>query len=193
MKVIGITGGIGAGKSTVCAEFEKYGVFVVDADKISRQVTAKNGAAYGEIADYFGKSVIMENGEINRKKLAEIVFSDSNELEMLNRITHKHIFSEMRKAIDLSESDIILLDVPLLFSSDFDIECDLKIAVIADLESRINRVMKRDNTDRESVISRIKVQLSDDEFKRCADLCIYNDSSEEMQKQVKNIIESVRS
>ena len=121
MKIIGITGGIGAGKSTVCEEFKKYGACIIDADKISHQVTAKNGSAYAEIVENFGTDVLKSDGEIDREKLAGIVFSDQNELEKLNYITHKHIFEKMREEIASSDSELIILDVPLLFSADFEL------------------------------------------------------------------------
>ncbi len=192
MIIIGITGGIGAGKSTVCEEFRKYGAFIIDADKISRQVTAKNGLAYREIINYFGETIIKSDGEIDRKKLACIVFSDNKKLEVLNQITHKHIFDKMREQIASSDNELIILDVPLLFSADFDIKCDFKIAVTADLKERIKRVMARDNASEEDVLKRINAQLSDEEMKKRADMWIENDSYENMKNQVRVIIERLR-
>lgn len=192
MKIIGITGGIGAGKSTVCAEFEKYGAFIVDADKISHQVTEKNGTAYQEIVEYFGESILKSNKEIDRKKLAGVVFSDKGKLEKLNEITHKHIFDKMKEQISLSNNELIILDVPLLFSADFDIKCDFKIAVLANLKDRIKRVMERDNVIEEDVLKRISVQLSDEEMKKIADICIENDTYENMKNQVRSIVDIIR-
>lgn len=192
MKIIGITGGIGAGKSTVCEEFKKYGAYIIDADKISHQVTAKNGSAYAEIVDCFGSVILKHDGEIDRKKLAGIVFSDKNKLEKLNYITHKHIFKKMREQIALSDSQLIILDVPLLFSSDFDIKCDYKIAIIANLQERIKRVMYRDGISRADVLKRINAQLSDEELKKKADMCIENNSFENMRNQVSLIVEKIK-
>lgn len=192
MKIIGITGGIGSGKSTVSREFESYGAEIIDADAISRSITLKNGLAYREIVDFFGTDIICSSGEIDRKKLAGIVFSDSEKLEVLNNITHKYIFEEMENRISASKNDLVILDVPLLFSSDFKIECDIKIVVVADLENRINRVIQRDNTDRISVENRINSQLSDEEMKKLADIVIENDSLDDMKVQVKKIVEMLR-
>ena len=192
MKIIGITGGIGAGKSTVCEEFKKYGACIIDADKISHQVTAKNGSAYAEIVENFGTDVLKSDGEIDRKKLAGIVFSDQNELEKLNYITHKHIFEKMREEITSSDRELIILDVPLLFSADFDIKCDYKIAVVANLQERIKRVMFRDGISRDDVLKRIDAQLSDEEMREKADMCIENDSFENMRNQVSLIVDKIK-
>ena len=192
MKMIGITGGIGAGKSTVSAEFKKLGAKVVDADAISRQVTTKEGLAYKEIVQHFGESILFENGEINRKALAEIVFSDKNKLATLNEITHKHIFTKMQEEIDISTEEIVVLDVPLLFSDDFKIPCDIKIAVVADEDIRIDRVMKRDGMTYEEVEKRIKNQITNEEYMNLADIYIWNNDLEETQKQVREIYESAR-
>lgn len=192
MKIIGITGGIGSGKSTVSLEFESYGAEIIDADAISRSITLKKGLAYREIVEFFGEDIICNSGEIDRKKLAGIVFSDAEKLEVLNNITHKYIFEEMENRISSSKNDLVILDVPLLFSPDFKIECDIKIVVVADLENRINRVIKRDNTDRISVENRINSQLSDEEMKKLADIVIENDSLDDMKKQVKKIVEMLR-
>ncbi len=192
MKIIGITGGIGAGKSTVSAEFKKLGAKVIDADAISRQITTKEGTAYGEIVDYFGESILLKNGEINRKALAEIVFSDKAKLNALNEITHKHIFNKMQEEINASSEEIIVLDVPLLFSDDFKIPCDIKIAVLAEDNLRIERAMKRDGMTCEEVARRIKNQMTNEEYIGLADIYIWNNGLEETRKHVREIYESVR-
>lgn len=191
MKIIGVTGGIGAGKSTVCKEFERLGATVIDADKIAREVLLQNGGAYGETVEFFGKDILFENGDINRKKLAQLVFSDKDKLEMLNKITHKYIFEEMNKQINSAKSQVVVLDVPLLFSSDFPIFCDLKVAVLADKIIRIDRVMKRDNATAKEVKERIKNQISDDKYREMADICIINNDLDETKQQIKEIYESV--
>ena len=174
MKIIGITGGTGAGKSAVSAELEKLGAKVIDADRISRQVTAKDGLAFSEIIESFGKCVLAENGEIDRKKLGSIVFSDNEKLALLEKITHKHIFDEMKRQLDGCLADIAVLDVPLLFSSEFPFACDVTVAVVADVEIRVSRIMKRDNITRDAALLRIKNQLTDDELIRLSDVCFEN-------------------
>ncbi|MBQ2890555.1 MAG: dephospho-CoA kinase [Clostridia bacterium] len=192
MKIIGITGGIGAGKSTVSAEFKELGAKVIDADAISRSITTKEGQAYGEIVNYFGESILSGNGEINRKALAEIVFSNKDKLDALNEITHKHIFNKMQEEINASSEGIVVLDVPLLFSDDFKIPCDIKIAVLADENLRIERAMKRDGMVYEEVVKRIENQMTNEEYMSLADIYIWNNDLEETKKQVREIYESMR-
>lgn len=192
MEIIGITGGIGAGKSTVSREFEKLGAKIVDADKISRQVMLKGGAAYYEAVDYFGKDILEDNGEINRKLLAKEVFSDKEKLEALNKITHKHIFAEMKRQINEAMEDVVVLDVPLLFSSDFKIKCDVKVAVIADESVRVKRVMARDSVSEDEVLSRIKNQISNEEYRLLADICIDNYDLSKTQQEVKKIYDRLK-
>lgn len=194
MKVIGVTGGIGAGKSVACAMFAECGGTVIDADKIAREVMEQGRPAYSETVSAFGKDILQPDGEIDRKELAAIVFSDSARLEKLNAITHKHIFEEMRRRLDeIPQEGIAVLDVPLLFSSDFPFDCDRTVAVLAEREVRIARVKERDGMDRESVLRRMSSQLSDEEYRRLADVCIDNsDGADILRRQVQKIYDSVR-
>lgn len=179
MKIIGITGGSGAGKSTLCAELKKRGAKIIDADKIAREVSTRGGAAFDETVGYFGDGILGSDGEIDRKLLGKIVFSDREKLKKLNEITHKHIFAAMRREIENSEKNTVILDVPLLFSEDFPIKCDLTVAVTAPKELRTERIMKRDNIDRNAAAARLKNQMSDAEYARLADRCFENDGDME--------------
>ncbi len=174
MKIIGITGGTGAGKSVLSREFEKCGATVIDADRISRQVSAVGGAAYDEIISNFGKKILAPNGEIDRKILGGIVFADSDKLKLLEDITHKHIFDEMKNQLKMCKTDIAVLDVPLLFNCNFPIKCDFTVAVVADMNARLKRIMLRDNISEEMAMARMKNQLSNDEYVRLADVCFEN-------------------
>ncbi len=177
MKIIGITGGTGAGKSVLSNALEKCGATIIDADKISRQVSAVGGAAYGEIVSSFGKEILMSSGEIDRKVLGKIVFAYPQKLELLEKITHKHIFEEMQNQIDRCATNVAVLDVPLLFSSDFPFKCDVTVAVIADPDVRCRRIMARDNITEDMARARMKNQLSNDEYRSLADLCFENSGS----------------
>ncbi len=183
MKLLGITGGIGAGKSLVTRCFNELGATIVDADEIARQVMDTDGIAYEEVIRHFGCEILDENKNINRKKLAQIVFSDSKKLEQLNQITHPCIFKEMENQIINAKTPLVCLDVPLLFSSNFPFSCNKTLAVIAPKELRIQRVMERDGATRGAVEARIAAQLSDEDFKKLADYCIYNDGEEEKLRE----------
>lgn len=191
MKIIGITGGIGSGKTTVSGMFSSFGAEIIDADEISRNITKKNGAAYPEIVDTFGNAILRSDKEIDRKALAKIVFSDIKSLELLNKITHKYVFEEMKKRIEKSDASVVVLDVPLLFSSDFPFKCDLTVGVICDREERVKRVQKRDGISREEILKRIENQISDDILKNKADVIIANNSIDATLKQVKSLLKRI--
>lgn len=178
MKIIGITGGSGAGKSTVCAELKKRGALIIDADKISREVSARGGAAFDEIVGAFGEE-ILSGGEIDRKRLGGIVFADREKLDTLNKITHKHIFAEMKRQLSGCRAAVAVLDVPLLFQDDFPIKCDLTVAVTAPHDVRIERIMRRDGIDRGAAEARLKNQISDAQYAEFADMCFENNGTEE--------------
>ena len=179
MKIIGITGGTGAGKSSVCDELKKCGAEIVDCDKIARHVVEKGMPALGEIADVFGNDVLTVDGNLDRKKMGKMVFSDSGKLERLNKITHKHIFAEMEKQINGSCADIVVLDVPLLFQCDFPFHCDITVAVIANKEIRMKRIMERDGISEAEALARMSNQLTEAEYAEFADVCFENDGNRE--------------
>ncbi len=179
MKIIGITGGTGAGKSSLCEELKKCGATIIDCDHISRSVTKSDGAAFDEIVEAFGAGMLSADGELNRKALAAVVFNDEQKLELLNQITHKHIFAEMQKQLDKCTTPIVVMDVPLLFNADFPFKCDLKVAVLADPEVRLARIMSRDGISKMAALERMKNQMADDEYKSLADVCFVNDGNSE--------------
>ena len=190
--IIGITGGIGAGKSTVSKEFENLGAFVIDADEISRNRTKKGDECYFEIVEAFGREILLETGEINRKFLAKIVFSDEKKLEILNKITHKFVKEDIKRLISQNSDKIIVMDVPLLFSPDFDVKCDETVLVTADLETRKQRVMKRSNMTEDEFLSRVKNQPSDAVLRGKTTYEIVNNDLIEMKKQVKKIFDRIK-
>ena len=192
MKIIGITGGIGAGKTTVCNMFKELGAETCDADEIAREKEKKGGAAYNEIKECFGPEIISENGDLNRKKLAGIVFSDKEKLEKLNKIVHKYVFEEIKEKIKSCSSDVLCLDVPLLFSSEFPIKCDYTVGVLAEREERIKRVEKRSGMSRDEIIKRIDNQISDDELLKKADFIVENNDVEKALDAVKKIMKIIR-
>ena len=181
MKIIGLTGGSGSGKGEVCKAFLSFGVESIDTDKISRDVTKKDHdcGCLNELVENFSDNILNSDGELDRKKLAEIAFSSKEKLAMLNKITHKHILNECSWIILEMESDgkkAAIIDAPVLFESGFDKKCDVIISVISDLEKRIERIIKRDNITKEQAETRIKNQKSDDFLIENSDYVIYNNS-----------------
>ncbi len=176
-KILGITGGIGSGKSLVAKMFEELGATVVDADKIAREILEPNGRAFNNVVDFFGKVILKEDHSIDRKLLASMVFADSEKLNRLNQLTHPAVFEEMKEQIAKAETDLVCLDVPLLFTCDFPIPCHKTLAVIASDDIRINRVMNRDGCAKEDAEARMKKQLSNEEFQEKADVCLWNNGT----------------
>ncbi len=188
MKVIGVTGGIGSGKSTIAKILCDLGASIIDADKIAREITVKGQLIMEEIVGYFGTSVLDEEGELDRKKLSEIVFADSKKLEVLNCITHKYIADKIKdelNKLEESKAKIVVLDAPLPVENGFLDVVDESWVVVANRDIRIKRIMERSKISSEEALARIKMQKSDEEYLKIADEVINNDGSvEELEKSI---------
>jgi len=172
--LIGVTGGIGSGKSTLCKAAEDLGYCVIDADKIGHDILLSGKPAYTEITGLFGKEILLQNGEIDRKKLGNIVFSNAEKLKLLNKITHEKIAKAIDDKIKKCKNKNIVLEGAVLFESGMNGMCDYVIAVIAPKDERINRVMQRDLTDERSVLLRMSRQKDDEYYTKRANLIITN-------------------
>jgi dephospho-CoA kinase len=172
-KIIGLTGGIGSGKTTVANYFEHQNIPVYVADDEARKIT-NSKKVLKKIVAVFGDEVL-EHNVLNRKKMGEIVFNDKDKLNQLNAIIHpevkKHFKKWLKSKIDYK---YVIKESAILFESMTNLDCDLIILVTAPLELRIERTMKRDNCDRESVLQRIKNQISEDEKAQKSDFIINN-------------------
>ncbi len=196
MKIIGLCGGSGSGKGTVCDIFSTFGIPSIDTDAVYRKITASPSECLTALEKEFGSEIITENGALNRKKLASIVFSGegcAERLARLNEISHKYILDETRRRLDqYRETDTVaaIVDAPVLFESGFDRECDILICVIADMEVRIARIMNRDGITREAAERRINSQLSDAELVSRCDYTIRNDDDLDFLKlEVKSVLQ----
>lgn len=181
--VVGLTGQTGAGKSTVSKVFSSNGFAVIDADKVARTVVEKGTKCLGEIADFYGSTVINDDGTLNRKALAAIVFSDKAKLETLNTITYPYITGEILKQIrehSVNGEKLILLDAPTLFESRADDFCEIIISVLADEEIRERRIISRDGLTPEQARKRMDSQLDEDFFRTHSDYIIHNNGSMDM-------------
>lgn len=201
-KVIGLTGGIATGKSTVSGILKENGEIVIDADQIARDVVDPNMPAYEEIKEHFGENVLLYDGKLNRKKLGEIVFSDTEELNKLNEITHPYIFKRIKEEIEeyikLGKKNIFV-DIPLLIEELDDMKKDEIFfdeiwLVYLDKERQIERLIKRDNLSREDSIKRIQSQLDIEDKVEKSDFIIDNRISiEELEKIVLDKIQEINS
>lgn len=191
--IFGITGGSGVGKSTVSGGFRKLGVFVSDADAAARAVTMNGMPCLEEIRTAFGAAVILENGELNRRALGNIVFSDKNKLELLNSITHKHIKEYIQNEIDSAESEICAVDGAVIIGSPVMELCSKLVVVTADEETRIKRIMSRDKIERAYAKDRINSQNSDAVYLSYADYVIENNNDEsELGAQIEQIYSKIK-
>jgi len=188
--ILGLTGGIGSGKSTAAKMFKAFGFMIVDADKECRAVTKKGSEALKKLAAVFGDDILTKNGVLKRKKLGQIVFADEKQLQKLNSIVQKSALEICLNKINKynMQGKNVVFDVPLLFEGSWDKYCDKTVAVICDKEIRIHRTMERDNISRKDVESRIAKQMSDAERKKRADFVIKNDKDLEfLSLQVRDI------
>ncbi len=184
--IIGLTGGIASGKSTVSNIFKSYGIPVVDADVIARQVVEKGMPAYNEIVASFGKEILDENGDIHRKKLGSIVFHDDEKRMLLNSIVHPAVRQEMRRQADqfLAEGyETVVLDIPLLFESKLTHMVDVTLLIYVDEEVQYERLMARDQMTFEEAKARITSQIPLKEKRQLADAVIENNGTLEQLKE----------
>ena len=191
MVVIGLTGGSGSGKSTIAALMKQNGIDVIDADKIARDIVKKGEKALCEIVEEFGEDVLLENGELDRKKLASIVFTNHEKLEKLNRITHKYITEIIKQRLSQNVSDISVIDAAVLKESGIIDMCDCVIAVIADKDVRVKRIMERDAITRQAALDRINSQQSDAKYAQYADFVIDNSGDEALEVLLDNIMKKI--
>lgn len=185
IKIIGLTGGIATGKSTVSEILKNNGYTVIDADIIAREVVRIGKPSYEKIKESFGNGVLLENKEIDRKKLGSIVFNDIYKLSLLNELTHPYIYEEILNQINKNKEknrQIIFIDIPLLFEEEdkikkSGIEFDQIWLVASDEDIQVQRLMKRDKISKEEAIKKINLQMNLKEKIDKSDLVIYNNSS----------------
>lgn len=190
---VGVTGGIGTGKSTVCKIFESIGIPIYDADNQAKTLMVENPELRSRIIDLLGSDSYLENGLLNKAYIAKIVFKDSEKLKQLNRIVHPAVIMD---GIKWHQSQhrvpYTIKEAALMIESGSYKSLDKLILVTAPLELRIRRVMKRDNISRDEVLSRIEKQLPEKEKMAFAEFIIRNDGSESLVKQVFGIHQQLK-
>ena len=191
MFVLGITGGIGSGKSTVSGILRDKGLRVLDADEISREVTSVGGIALPEIEELFGKRAINVDGSMNRKYVSSKVFKDNTLLDKLSAIVHKYVFIYMDSELEkerVKKTKCVVLDVPLPVKVGFIDHCNQIWSVICDERVRINRLVDR-GMDRDDAIRRMNIQMTDDEYAAIGDHVIDNSGDlNALNEQVESLI-----
>ncbi len=174
---VGLTGGIGSGKSEVATIFASLGALVIDADDLAREAVAPDSDGLRTIAERW-PSVIAPDGSLDRRALAALIFSDSNVREQVNAIVHPAVRSlAAQRAAASAPGQIIVQEVPLLFETGFDTACDRTVVVVAEPERRIARVIARSELARDEIERRIAAQIDPVEAERRADFLIRNDGT----------------
>ena len=190
--VIGLTGGIASGKSTVSKMFQGFHIPVIDADIIAREVVEPGKEAYNEIVEAFGQEVLEESGELNRPKLGNIVFYNEEKRLLLNAIVHPAVRKEMNAQKDRyirENTQAVVLDIPLLFESKLTSLVDQILLVYVDNETQITRLMERNNFTEEEAKARIASQMPLQEKIALADKVINNNGTiEETKTQLSSIL-----
>ncbi|MBF0100232.1 MAG: dephospho-CoA kinase [Desulfobacterales bacterium] len=192
MKVVGLTGGIATGKSTVSSMFADAGAEIIDTDQIAHDVVQKNKPAWTEIISYFGKEILQTDGEINRPYLGDIIFNHQEKKAKLNSIVHPYVFLEIAKQLETleikSSNGIVIIDVPLLIEVGMHKGLSDVILVYVPESIQIQRLMERDHLTYDQVIMRIRSQMPIDEKKSFANIVIDNSTDiETTRKRIQDV------
>ena len=178
MIIAGLTGGIASGKSTVSRFFSEAGALIIDADKISREVVSQGTTGYDEILSFFGRTILLPDGEIDRKRLGEIIFNDPEKKAHLDAIVHPRVFersAEMIAQIAGHTPDaVVILDIPLLLEVGMGSDLAEVIVVYVPEITQLERLMKRDGIDKQSAMARIRSQIPIEEKRKRATVVIDN-------------------
>lgn len=191
--IVGLTGGIASGKSTVSNLFKKYGIEIVDADKVAKEVSEKK-ESIEKISNIFGKDILDSDGKIIREKLREKAFKNRELLQELNKIIHPQVMEYFkRKKEENSKDEILIFDIPLLYEAKMEYLCDKIIVVGVDVQKQIRRVVARDGSSEELAKKIIFNQMPLDEKIKKADIVIMNDGTlDELEAKVMKIYRELK-
>lgn len=194
MKIIGLTGLTGAGKSTVARKLIPYGCYHIDADLIARNIINSDENVKNKLKERFGDDIINADGAVNRPVLATRAFADSQSTEALNAITHPAVTARIKELI-AEQSDkgykAVLLDAIALFESGEDALCDFTVAVTAPEDVRLERIIIRDGITEERALERIRAQKDDSFFASRADFIIWNYEPYDLNTEIRQIIANI--
>lgn len=192
MFVVGLTGGIGSGKSAATAIFEDLGIDVVDADLASREAVLPGSKALDQIQKKFGNEILLEDQSLNRARLREIIFDNSEDKTWLEQLLHPEIRHIIQSKLENSSSEYVILVSPLLFETDQHKFCNTTILIDSSLNSQISRTSKRDSVSEDSVKKIISAQMSREDKLKIAKIVINNDDSlEQLESNVKKVHENL--
>ena len=193
---VGLTGGIGSGKSTASNFFELFGSFVINADEEAKKILSSNETVQHELISEFGTDIIDVSGEINKAKLARVAFQDEDHQQRLNSVIHPYIYNSIdnhfNDVLKDGKFDFFIVDGALIFESGYDVHMDYIVVVTALLKNRMERALARQTLSRDEILKRIELQWPEEEKVNLADFVIHNDGSEEdLKNNVKILIEKL--
>ncbi|PLA34869.1 dephospho-CoA kinase [Corynebacterium amycolatum] len=192
MLKVGLTGGMGSGKSTVARRFAELGAVIIDADQIARDVVEPGEPTLAELAEAFGGGILLDDGSLNRGELAKRAFVSAEKTELLNSITHPRIEQRTEEQFNAAGDAIIVFDSPLLIEMGQSEAQDLVVVVHTPVEVRLDRLVESRGVDREDAKQRIAKQISDDKRLQFADVVLENSGTEEdLVRQVDRIWERI--
>ena len=185
---VAVTGGAGSGKTSVCNRLKELGVKVISADEMAREAVAPGSTAFKKIVHYFGNTILLSDGTLNRKKLRRMITDDSDARLAMERFIHHEIAKLILKNVVFAEKEgsrMVVIEVPLLFELDMKEKFDWVVVVSADKELRVKRLMERDQTSRDEAMHLIDVQMPEKEKIDRADYVVRNEGS--MEKLVESV------
>jgi dephospho-CoA kinase len=186
MKIIGLTGGIASGKSTVSRVLKDLGAIIIDSDVVAHEIITPRRPAWNDIVKQFGPEILNSDMTINRGILGNIVFNDPAQLKILNQIVHPRVaerfIDDLQEIRSMQPDAVVVLDVPLLYEAHFDHMCDVVWVVWVDRETQKQRLMKRNNFNEKEATVRIDAQMSLDKKAGLADVVI--DNSQGMEETI---------
>ena len=192
-RVIGITGGIASGKSNVCAVIKELGYPIIDCDEITRRNYEIDGKIYKVVLERFGKDFLLDDGNIDRKKLGKLVFNNSSAKMLLNSITHPIIKEELLKEIAKYNDGLVFVEIPLLYEAKFETICDKIICVFLSQKYQVERLMAREGIDEDFALKKIHSQMDLYMKKSLADYVINSKGSfDETKLQVIDVINNIK-
>ncbi|MDR1402848.1 MAG: dephospho-CoA kinase [Tannerellaceae bacterium] len=188
---LGLTGGIGSGKSTVASLFDMAGVPVYIADTESKRLTNTSPVIRKGLIDLFGKDLYID-GALDKKRLASLIFNDKDNLNRVNAIIHPEVNRDFLQWVSGQQTSVCAIETAILFESGFDKSVDMSVMVYAPFELRIERAVTRDKAPYEEIIRRVHNQLPDEIKKERADFIIYNDDKQALIPQVEKLMSVIQ-
>ena len=193
---VGLTGGIGSGKSTASQHFSSLGAYVINADEEAKNLISTNETVQNELIAEFGTDIIDGTGSVNKKKLARIAFQDQDHQQRLNSVVHPYIYNlidkEFNEVLNVGKHGIFIVDGALIFESGYDVHLDYVIVVTAQLKNRMERALGRETLSREEILKRIEFQWPEKEKVNLADFVVHNDDTEkELHKNIEGLVKKL--